>query len=100
MDMVQIEILGFCAGATTLVSSVPQLVANLRNPHLARGQSSLRNWFQSTGNGLWMVYGLSVGSVSMTTFAALGSLMAGSLLIQTLRAQSTGQPSAAPARVA
>ncbi len=39
MDFFFIEMLGFAAGATTLVSSVPQLIANLRNQDLALGQS-------------------------------------------------------------
>ena len=39
MDIVLIEILGFAAGATTLISSVPQLIANLRDQDLALGQS-------------------------------------------------------------
>ncbi|NNL17969.1 MAG: PQ-loop repeat-containing protein [Boseongicola sp.] len=82
MEMEFIEILGFAAGATTLVSSVPQLIANLRNQELARGQSLSRNCLQSAGNALWFVYGASVGSASMLTFAALGCLMASCLALQ------------------
>ncbi|MXU65727.1 PQ-loop repeat-containing protein [Oceanomicrobium pacificus] len=85
MDAMFVETLGFIAGAMTLFSSVPQLVANLRNPDLARGQSRSRNAFQCGGNLLWLVYALSVGSTAMTTFAGLGSLMALALLTQTLK---------------
>lgn len=88
MDMIQIEILGFVASATNLFSSVPQLLANLRNPQLACGQSVSRNCFQCAGNGLWMLYGVTVGSLSMTTFATLGCVMAGGLVFQTLRAKT------------
>lgn len=94
MELIYIEILGFIAGATTLVSSVPQLIANLRNQHLARGQSLSRNLLQSAGNALWLIYGGSVGSTSMTTFAGLGFLMAGSLALQTYRVQYEGRAKA------
>lgn len=91
MEMVHIEILGFAAGATTLISSVPQLIANLRNPDLAYGQSLSRNCLQSTGNALWLLYGASVGSTSMVTFAGLGCLMASCLAFQTFRVQRRRQ---------
>lgn len=87
MDIFFIEMLGFAAGATTLVSSVPQLIANLRNQNLALGQSLSRNCLQCTGNALWFIYGASVGSISMVTFAGLGCLMASCLALQTYRVQ-------------
>lgn len=96
MDIIQIEILGFVAGATNLFSSVPQLLANLRNPQLARGQSLSRNCFQCAGNALWMLYGVSVGSISMTTFATLGCTMAAGLIFQTLRAKTHGMADLKP----
>lgn len=86
MFAVEIEIIGFVAGATNLFSSVPQLVKNLRTPALAQGQCMSRNAFQCSANAMWLVYGASVESASMTTFAALGCLMAGALLVQTYRA--------------
>lgn len=89
MEAVYVEMLGFVAGATTLCSSVPQLVANLRDPALAKGQSAARNALQCTGNAMWLVYALSVGSVAMTTFAGLGSVMALALLVQVVK--SNGQ---------
>lgn len=90
MELLQIELLGFVAGATNLASSVPQLRANFRNPELACGQSVSRNCYQCAGNAMWMVYGVTVGSTSMTTFASLGCMMAGGLIFQTLRVQSNG----------
>lgn len=92
MDLISIEVLGFMAGATNLFSSVPQLLANIRNPELACGQSLSRNCFQCAGNGLWIIYGVSVGSISMTTFASLGCAMAFGLIFQTMRAKMTGSP--------
>lgn len=90
MEFVSIEVLGFAAGATTLVSSVPQLIANLRDYDLAKGQSLSRNCLQSTGNALWFVYGATVGSTSMILFAGLGCLMASCLAFQTYRVQRKG----------
>ena len=87
MDIPVIEILGFAAGATTLISSLPQLIANLRNQDLALGQSLSRNYLQFAGNALWFTYGASVGSTSMVTFAGLGCLMASCLTFQTYRVQ-------------
>lgn len=87
MDLVQIELLGFVAGATNLFSSVPQLFANLSNPCLAKTQSCARNAFQCAGNSLWVIYAISVGSLSMMIFASLGSAMAGFLLVQTYQAK-------------
>ncbi len=94
MEAAYLEMLGFFAGATTLCSSVPQLLANLRNPELARGQSLSRNCLQASGNGLWLLYGGAVGSVAMTTFAALGCLMACCLAQQTYRVQRNHDPKA------
>ena len=90
MDVMFVEALGFAAGATTLVSSVPQLIANLRDQALALGQSLSRNCLQAAGNALWFVYGTSVGSASMITFAGLGCLMASCLALQTYRVQFRG----------
>lgn len=84
MELLHIEILGFVAGATNLFSSVPQLLANLKNPQFACGQSASRNCLQCAANALWLGYGLSVGSISMAIFAALGCLMAGILVRQTV----------------
>ena len=72
--MEMIEFLGFSAGAITLVSSVPQLIANLRNQELAMAQSLSRNCLQSVGNGLWLGYGVTVGSASMTTMSSGSSV--------------------------
>ena len=96
MDAMFVEMLGFVAGATTLFSSVPQLLANLRDPDLARGQSAARNALQGGGNAMWLLYALSVGSIAMTTFASLGSLMALALLTQTLRIKGEAAQAASP----
>ncbi len=91
MDNVQLEILGFVAGVTNLTSSVPQLYANLCNPGFASQQSAARNCLQCAGNVLWLAYGLQMGSTSMTTFALLGALMAGTLALQTLTGGAFGR---------
>ncbi len=98
MEPTFIEALGFAAGATTLISSVPQLIANLRDQNLARGQSLSRNCLQASGNALWLVYGFAVGSTAMTTFAGLGCLMASCLALQTCRVQLSRHKTAGEGR--
>lgn len=92
MDVVSVELLGFAAGLMNLTSSLPQLVANLRNPDCAAQQNAARNALQCAGNGMWLAYGISVGSMSMTTFSSLGCLMAGTLLWQVLKAKQVSTP--------
>lgn len=84
--MFSIEMIGLLAGLTNLASSVPQLIANLRCPEKACGQSPSRNALQCSGNALWLVYGASIGSMAMTIFSTLGCAMAGLLLWQVLKA--------------
>ncbi|MEM1360936.1 MAG: hypothetical protein AAGF94_04395 [Pseudomonadota bacterium] len=84
-----IEAIGLAAGLTNLVSSLPQLIANLKNPSDACKQSPLRNACQCLGNALWLVYGLSVGSFAMILFSSLGSLMAAALLWQVIRSHQS-----------
>ena len=84
-----IEALGFAAGFTNLMSSVPQLRANLKNPDCAANQSAARNACQATGNGLWLIYGLAAGSIAMSTFSTLGFLMAALLFLQVRKAQKS-----------
>ena len=85
--MIYVEAVGFMAGLTNLMSSVPQLFANLKSPDCAASQSGLRNAFQAAGNGMWLVYGLAAGSIAMSTFSTLGCLMAGVLFWQVRRAK-------------
>ena len=86
--LIFIEALGFAAGFTNLMSSVPQLRANLKNPDCAANQSAARNACQATGNGLWLIYGLAAGSIAMSTFSTLGFLMAALLFLQVRKARN------------
>ncbi|MEM9433187.1 MAG: hypothetical protein AAGA12_04640 [Pseudomonadota bacterium] len=86
MNPLTIEMIGLAAGLTNLSSSIPQLIANLRNPDAASKQSPSRNACQCAGNVLWLVYGIAVNSVAMMIFSTLGSVMAGLLLAQVLSA--------------
>ena len=85
--MIYIEALGFLAGLTNLMSSVPQLRANMKKPDCAANQSAARNACQATANVLWLVYGLAAGSVAMSTFSTLGLIMAALLFLQVRKAQ-------------
>ena len=91
MCLIVIELVGFFAGLTNLVSSVPQLIANIRNPKSASGQSACRNALQCAGNGMWLYYGLSIGSMAMATFSTLGCAMAALLFWQVHRSHSAAQ---------
>lgn len=88
MDTYLIEVLGFLAGFTTLCASLPQLLANLRDPKRACAQSPARNALQSAGNALWLVYAMSTGSIAMMCFSTLGCLMGLALLAQTWKGRS------------
>lgn len=85
--VLMLELLGFSAGMTTLASSVPQLLANLRAPECAANQNATRNLFQCAGNALWFVYALNVGSIAMATFSTLGCFFAALLLWQVVAAK-------------
>ena len=85
--MIYIEAVGFVAGLTNLMSSVPQLRANLKNPECAAHQSAGRNACQATGNGLWLFYGIAAGSIAMSTFSTLGFIMAALLFLQVRKAR-------------
>ncbi|MEM6899075.1 MAG: hypothetical protein AAF583_04810 [Pseudomonadota bacterium] len=93
MENYVIELIGLAAGLTTLVSSVPQLVANLRDPESARKQSPMRNALQCVGNALWLLYGGAVGSLVMVVFSTMGCLMAACLLVQVLSVNPPWRPS-------
>lgn len=82
-----IELVGWFAGTLLLLSSVPQLVANLRDRNLAKHQSPVRNLLQCGGNALWLVYAIVTDVPAMKVFAALGTLMAAALFIQVMNAR-------------
>lgn len=86
--MIYVELLGFMAGLTNLLSSVPQLLANLKAPECAAQQSAARNVCQAAGNGMWLFYGVAIGSVAMTTFSTLGCAMAATLFVQVRKAKT------------
>lgn len=86
--MIYVEAIGFLAGLTNLFSSVPQLIANLKSPDCAADQSAARNICQAAGNGMWLCYGLAIGSLAMSTFSTLGCAMAAALFLQVRKAKS------------
>lgn len=90
MTYATIEMIGIIAGLTNLLSSVPQLIDNLRNPGRASGQNASRNALQCMGNGMWLFYGVSIGSLAMTTFSTLGCIMAAVLFWQVVRCKGQG----------
>ena len=85
--LMHIELIGWLAGTLLLMSSAPQLAANLRNPNLAKHQSPARNLLQCGGNFLWLVYAVMANVPAMKVFAALGTLMAAALFVQVVLAR-------------
>ena len=85
-----IELIGWLAGILLLMSSAPQLAANLRAPNLAKHQSPARNLLQCSGNFLWLVYAVMANVPAMKVFAALGTLMAAALFVQVMLARREG----------
>lgn len=81
------EVIGWVAGCLLLSSSLPQIIANLRHPNLARHQSPMRNLLQCIGNLLWLIYAMLFSITAMKVFASLGAVLAGALFIQVLRSR-------------
>jgi uncharacterized protein with PQ loop repeat len=82
-----IELIGWLAGILLLMSSTPQLAANLRDPELAKHQSPARNFLQCSGNFLWLIYAIMADVQAMKVFAALGTIMAAALFMQVIYAR-------------
>ena len=80
--------LGLTAGALNMSSSVPQLIANLRDPLLARAQSPGRNFLQALANFGWAVWGIGMEAIEVVIFASAGFAMASVLLVQVMKAKS------------
>jgi len=81
------DLIGYLAGFTTLISTVPQLVANFRKPGIAASQSAWRNALQAAGNLLWLLYALVVDATPMILFASTGLFLAICLCLQVVRSQ-------------
>lgn len=82
-----VELMSWCAGLLILFSSLPQILANLRSPEIAKHQSPWRNIFQCAGNLLWLLYAIHRDIQAMKVFASLGALFAFALFVQVLIAR-------------
>ncbi len=72
--MSHLEILGYLAGALTTFSAYPQL----RYSYKTKDVKSLNIVFLSmliAGLALWAVYGISIGSIPMVVFNAVGAAL-------------------------
>lgn len=90
MDENSFLFLGLLAGTLNMSSSIPQLVANIRNPELAKSQSPSRQALQMLGNLAWLGWGIGNSADEVMLFASLGSAMASILWFQTIRARMSG----------
>lgn len=81
------ELLGFVAGTIISVSALPRIIQCMRNATLARAESLSRNGMISFGNVLWIVYGLLVGSVALTTMSVVATALNGTIMVLAIRAR-------------
>jgi hypothetical protein len=81
--------LSFAAGGINAVSTIPQLVAALRGNQASPSNSSkdgqqLRNFAQTVGNSLWVIFGCITGNIAITIFCGINTVLVGTLLIRSL----------------
>lgn len=79
------DALGFIAGGLIAGSSIPQLIANIRRPHLVAHQSVERNVMIFIGNALWVGFGVWIGATPIVVFCGLNVVLNGVLIIQRFR---------------
>lgn len=78
------EALGAVAGTLTTVSFVPQVVKTLRSK--STRDISLSMWLLfTTGVACWIVYGIAIGSASVTITNVITLILAGTVLTIKLR---------------
>jgi uncharacterized protein with PQ loop repeat len=78
---------GLAAGTIICASSLPQIVANLRDPEASRHQNLTRNILMTVGNCLWVWFGTSMGAYPVVIFCSIGAILNASLSVQCLRSQ-------------
>ena len=81
---IPIETIGLAAGSLTTASFIPQVFKILRERNTA-GISLVMYGAFNLGVALWLVYGIAVGSVSITISNAVTLALAGVVLAMKLR---------------
>jgi MtN3 and saliva related transmembrane protein len=79
-----VDTLGFCAGALTTASFLPQVTKSWSTRDL-RGISLRMYSLFTVGVALWLVYGMLVGSRPIVVWNAVTLLLAGVVLVLKLK---------------
>lgn len=82
------NLIGLVAGMLVCISSIPQVVANLRNPKASRDQNVSRNILMIAGNALWVWYGIHAGTLPIVVFCGISVILNVCLTAQCLRART------------
>lgn len=81
------EVIGIAAGGSNMISTVPEIMANIGDLDRAASQTPWRPALQLLGNALWLVYGLREEKRVIVFFSAAGTLFASIALLQTILVQ-------------
>jgi MtN3 and saliva related transmembrane protein len=79
-----VELVGFVAAVLTTASFVPQVIKILRERQ-TRGISLLMYVLFTLGVGLWLAYGLLIGSAPVAVANSIALVLAGTVLVMKLR---------------
>ena len=84
MSHTSVEVLGFLAAVLTTASFVPQVIKIVRERQ-TQGISLGMYVLFTLGVGLWLVYGVLIGSAPVTIANAIALVLAGTVLVMKLR---------------
>lgn len=79
-----VEFVGFVAAVLTTASFVPQVIKIVRERQ-TRGISLLMYVLFTFGVGLWLAYGVLIGSAPVAIANAIALVLAGTVLVMKLR---------------
>jgi len=79
-----VEFVGFVAAVLTTASFVPQVIKIVRERQ-TRGISLLMYILFTFGVGLWLAYGVLIGSAPVAIANAIALVLAGTVLVMKLR---------------
>lgn len=78
------EVLGFIAGGLVAISLLPQLIKSLKT-RSTNDISLLWMSINLTGQVLWIIYGIIIGSIALYVMSGITFVMAATLFVFKLR---------------
>lgn len=84
LKMSEIEIFGYLAATLTTISFVPQVIQIWRSKHTKDISLGMYSIF-TIGIGVWLIYGIMIGSWPMIIANCITFLLAGSVLVMKLK---------------